>query len=238
MDFVDSVIAVNRKILKFLDKSDSRIFDDVNVGAGGDMSKVVDIESEKIFIKHLSKFGKIISEECGECGEGEDEIIIDPIDGSENIISGLPYFGSSVARKKDGKVKDAIVVNFANGDIFVKNDDGLKRAKIDKLNFSEVTINNHATIGIYERAYASKEFIYILNEKKIKYRSPGAVALSLAYAHDVKFVMFEGKAREYDVCAGLYMCEDLSIYERDDFLIISKEKDMFVKLVKIVEGKK
>ena len=238
MDFVDSVIAANREILEFLDKSGSGIFDDVNVGAGGDMSKVVDIESEKIFIKHLSKFGKIISEECGEYGDGEDEIIIDPIDGSENIVSGLPYFGSSVARKKDGKVKDAIIVNFANGDIFVKNDDGFKRAKIDKLDFSEVIINNYATIGVYERAYASRRFIYALNEQKIKYRSPGAVALSLAYAHDVRFVIFEGKIREYDVCAGLYMCEDLSIYKRDDFLMISKEKDMFLKLVKIVEGEK
>jgi len=221
-----------------LSASDDRIYSEVKKGAGGDISKVVDIESEKIFIKHLSRYGKIISEECGVYGEGNDEIIIDPIDGSENIASKLPYFGSSVARKVDGKIKDAVIVNFANQDIFIKSGKEFKRGKLYNSKFSEVVINNYATIGIYERAYASKEFVCKLNKEGIKYRSPGALALSLAYAHSVNFVVFEGVAREYDVSAGIFMCEDLFVFQKRDFLVVSKDEKLYNKLVKMIEGVK
>ncbi|NPA73920.1 MAG: inositol monophosphatase [Epsilonproteobacteria bacterium] len=238
MDFIDFAIKANIEVLAMLQEKRSGIFEEVKIGAGGDVSKAVDIESEKIFIKHLSRFGKIISEECGIYGEAEDEIVIDPIDGSENIASGLPYYGSSVARKRKDRVTDAVIVNFANGDIFVKDKKGFRFANIKKLDFSEIIINNYATIGVYERAYASDRFVCEVNAQNIKYRSPGALALSLAYAHSVRFVVFEGKIREYDVCAGLYMCEDLFMHKEDDFLIVSKDKEIFSKLVKIREGVK
>ncbi len=236
MDFLNSVIFANREILRFIEKSNDAIFDKVTRGAGGDISRVVDLKAEEIFIKYLARFGTIISEECGVYGSGKDEIIIDPIDGSENMVSKLPYFGTSVARKIDGKIKDGIIVNLANKDIFVKTKDKFEKAKLDRLEFSEVITNNYATIGVYERAYASQKFICNLNKQNIKYRSSGAIALSLAYAHDVRFVLFEGEAREYDVCAGLFMCEDLHIYQDKYFLVVSKEKDIFLKLIKTIKG--
>jgi myo-inositol-1(or 4)-monophosphatase len=61
----------------------------------------------------------------------------------------------------------------------------------------------------------------------------GAVALSLAYAHDVSFVIFEGKPREFDVCGGKFMCSELFIYESDTILIVSKDKDVFERLFSI-----
>ncbi len=238
MDFVQSAIKANQEIYNLLKSSDFSLKKRLQRGAGGDISRVVDIEAEKIFIKYLGKFGQIVSEESGIIGKGRDSIIIDPLDGSDNFVSGLPYFGSSVARKKDGRVCDGIICNFANGDIFIKNDESFKKINIKKDGFSEIISNNYATIGIYERAYASLDLVCKINKLGLKYRSPGALALSLAYAHDFKFVIFEGKIREYDIAAGIYMCDDMEILFEDGVMLISNDKKIFDKLTKIVRGRR
>ena len=238
MDFIKSVIKANQEISELLMADNPLFKKKLQKGAGGDISRVVDMEAEKIFVKHLGKFGQIISEESGIIGEGKESIIIDPIDGSENFISGLPYFGSSVARKKDGKVCDGVICNFANGDIFIKNDKGFKKANIKREDFSEITSNNYATIGIYERAYASSKLVCNVNKIGLKYRSPGALALSLAYAHNFRFVIFEGKVREYDIAAGMYMCDDMEVLLEDEVIVISNDKKLFERLTTIVRGLK
>ncbi len=238
MDFIKSVIKANQEISELLMADNPLFKKKLQKGAGGDISRVVDMEAEKIFVKHLGKFGQIISEESGIIGEGKESIIIDPIDGSENFISGLPYFGSSVARKKDGKVCDGVICNFANGDIFIKNDKGFKKANIKREDFSEITSNNYATIGIYERAYASSKLVCDVNKIGLKYRSPGALALSLAYAHNFRFVIFEGKVREYDIAAGMYMCDDMEVLLEDEVIVISNDKKLFERLTTIVRGLK
>ncbi len=231
MDFINSVIEANKEIFSLINHTKCDLKKEISIGAGGDISRVVDIEAEKIFIKYLSRFGKISSEECGIYGDGNDEIIIDPIDGSENFLSNLPYFGTSVSRKRDNKVIEAIIVNFANLDVFIKKDSFFKKAKLNKLIFSNVIKNNYARIGIYERVYASKDIIYKINKLGLKYRSPGAFALSLAYAHDVLFVLFEGKKREYDISAGLFMCNDLYVYNEENILLVSKDQDIYLKVM-------
>lgn len=238
MDFIQSVIKANQEIYELLMTDNPLLKQKLQRGAGGDISRVVDMEAEKIFVKHLEKFGQIISEESGIIGEGINSIIIDPIDGSENFISGLPYFGSSVARKKDGKICDGVICNFANGDIFIKNDKGFKKANIKREDFSEITSNNYATIGIYERAYASSKLVCKVNKIGLKYRSPGALALSLAYAHDFRFVIFEGKVREYDIAAGMYMCDDMEVLLENEVMLISNDKKLFERLTTIVRGLK
>ena len=238
MDFIQNAVKANQEIYQLLKDGDISLKKELQKGAGGDISRVVDIKAEEIFVKYLKQYGQIISEESGVIGEGEDSIIIDPIDGSDNFISGLPYFGSSVARKKDKKICDAVICNFANGDIFVKNSTGFKKANLNNLEFSEIISNNYDTIGIFERAYASSKLICEINKMGLKYRSPGALALSLAYAHEFKFVIFEGKIREYDVAAGIYMCEDMQILLEDGVTVVSKDKELFKKITEIVRGVK
>jgi myo-inositol-1(or 4)-monophosphatase len=57
----------------------------------------------------------------------------------------------------------------------------------------------------------------------------------LAYAHDVNFVLYEGKMREYDIAAGLFMCEDLYIKKTEDLLLVSKNKEIFGKIAQFIE---
>ncbi len=227
--FLESVVKANRDIQKLIATNEhSFLCQEISVGAGGDMSRRIDLMAEEVFIKKLKKFGNIYSEECGFVqGVGEFDIIIDPLDGSDNFASNLPYFGTSVALKYKDKCVAAVIVNLANGDIFYKEKDLLQKANIDTLKFIDVEKNSISKVGIFERSYRSKTLFDKLRQKGMKFRTPGAFALSLAYAHDVTFVVYEGDMRIYDVEAGLYMCDGLNKIIIDDVLIISKDKEIF-----------
>ena len=40
--------------------------------------------------------------------------------------------------------------------------------------------------------------------------------------------------RQYDLEAGLFMCEDLHVYKDDEHIIISKDKDVFERVKTII----
>jgi len=234
VNFLEAAIKANEELyallhVKGLEESHHHSF---SVGAGGDVSAGIDLISEQIFIKHLLAFGEIVSEESGVIPSPNEKahIILDPIDGSDNLLSHLPYFGTSIAYFENEMCTKAIITNLANGDIFIKDERGLRQGKIGKKSFILVTCNTFSKVGIFERSYCSQKVHDRLQSAKIKYRSPGAFALSLAYAHDVSFVLYEGVMRTYDVEAGLFMCQDLhTFYERDIFLV-SKDKEIFDKI--------
>lgn len=202
------------------------------VGAGGDKSAAIDLEAEAIFVKHLHPFGTIFSEESGTFlnTQSSASIILDPIDGSDNLLSHLPYYGTSVAYKVERKCTHAIITNLANGDVFIKDNQGLRKGKLGQNIFEKVTCNAFSKVGIFERSYCSQTVLPKLHSLGLKYRSPGAFALSLAYAHDVLFVLYEGRMRPYDVEAGMFMCEDLHTYLKDDIFLVSKDKEIFDKI--------
>jgi len=198
-----------------------------DVGAGGDVSSGIDILAEELFVQYLSPFGTIYSEESGIIGEGEHRIILDPLDGSDNFLSRIPYYGSSVALEIRGEVVAGIICNLVNGEVFVKTNKHFQVANIEKQHFSDVSKNICSAVGIFERAYRSTSAAKKLFSAEIKYRIPGASALSFAYASYVDFVIFEGELREYDSKAGLYMCENLYKYEYNGLLLICKDVKQF-----------
>ncbi len=240
MTFIKAVINANQEVFSYLKNEGlmAKDYQSFDLGAGGDISSGIDLEAEKIFIKYLSPFGTIISEESGEIASSHEgiRIILDPIDGSDNLLSHLPYFGTSVAYMQEEKCTQAIITNLANGDIFIKNDEGFKRAHLMELAFKKVQKNPFSKVGIFERSYCSSKVLPKLHSLGLKYRSPGAFALSLAYAHDVSFVLYEGKMRPYDIAAGMCMCEDLHTFMEDDIFLVSKDKETFDKIVSLFKS--
>lgn len=232
--FITAVIDANRSIYNLLHTQGLQVthYEAGERGAGGDISCGIDLLSEQIFIEKLSSFGTIVSEESGviEHPYLKATIILDPIDGSENLLSHLPYYGTSVAYKEGENYLCAIVTNLANGDVFIKDAQGFRRGKLANDVTQCVTCNAFSKVGIFERSYCSTKVLTKLHTLGLKYRSPGAFALSLAYAHDVAFVIYEGAMRSYDVEAGLYMCEDLYTFIKDDIFLVSKDKETFDKI--------
>ncbi|MDD2384041.1 MAG: inositol monophosphatase [Sulfurospirillaceae bacterium] len=237
MDFLEAVRAANKTIFLLLQSEGLNEYHHQSfaVGAGGDKSSGIDLAAEKIFIDYLQPFGTIISEESGILVNKQNnvQIILDPIDGSDNLLSHLPYYGTSVALRENGKCTKAIVTNLANGDIYIKENDGLQKGHLLSPLLAPVCINSFSKVGIFERSYCSTMVAKKLKQAGIKYRSPGAFALSLAYAHDVAFVLYEGVMRIYDVEAGMLMCEDLYTYKEDELFLVSKDKETFDKIIRL-----
>jgi len=89
--FTQAVIEANKEIVGSIEKQFlSRWYEKTTKGAGGDVSSRLDLYAEEVFVKHLKDFGRIESEESGIIGKGEQQIILDPIDGSANAMSAFP----------------------------------------------------------------------------------------------------------------------------------------------------
>ena len=233
MEFQQAVLKANKEIYELLRSGlDASFFHaaqegSAGIGFGGDRSLKIDLAAEGIFIRHLSSFGRINSEECGEIGEGEDEIVIDPIDGSSNIASGFPYYGTSVSLKRGGVPVTSVVCNLANGDYFVRNKDEVFKASLQKEARCLLERGLTPNLGLFEKAYTNPDVVSGLKGLGLKFRSPGAVALSLAYAHTVQFVLFVGPYREYDIIAGLHLCGDLHTYVDENVILVSRDRRIF-----------
>lgn len=90
-------------------------------------------------------------------------------------------------------------------------------------------------IGLFEKAYAHPLLVSALDKEKLKFRSPGAIALSLAYARSVKYVLYVGAFRIYDLAAGLALCEGLEVIVEEDYVIVSKEKSVAQKIEQLIK---
>jgi len=238
-DFIQATIKANEEIYQHIkDGISDELFVETTVGAGGDVSSKLDLLAEEIFVKHLGTFGVIESEESGMIGKGEDaHIILDPIDGSSNALSGFPYFGTSVALiDSSGLLRYAIVCNLANGDIFIKESNkDVIQGKLFSKDFTKPKEISNPKIGLFEKAYANAPLTALLDQENLKFRAPGAIALSLAYARSVEFVLFMGAFRIYDFAAGLALCEGLEVIVEQDYVIVSKDKDIANKIEELIK---
>ena len=117
-NFIEAVILANKELHTYLNTNLSlNDYEYTNTfGFGGDNSLKIDLIAENIFIKHLEQFGNIYSEECGlKTTNKEFTIIIDPLDGSNNFYSNLPYYGTSVALQKDEITIAGFITNLVTG---------------------------------------------------------------------------------------------------------------------------
>ena len=237
--FTKRVIEANKELYGYINTQMSSLDleESKTIGYGGDKTLNIDIIAEKIFIKYLSDFGDIFSEEIGLISSNSNvKIIIDPLDGSHNFLSQIPYYGTSIALEINGVTKAGYVANLSNATLVYKEENLVKNISlVDEKEIKVYEIKN-PQIGLFERAYAYPKICEELNKKKLKFRSPGAAALSLAYAKNVNFVIFAGKVREFDIAAALYICSDLFIYQDDEFLIVTKNDTFLYQIKEIIKN--
>ena len=76
---------------------------DFGRGAGGDISKKIDIVAENAVLEYLKEIEfpcTVLGEECGRIditNESRGSIVMDAIDGTTNAVRGFPYYCSSLA---------------------------------------------------------------------------------------------------------------------------------------------
>ena len=243
--FISACIKANKEIYDYINfslKPEDFIYQET-LGAGGDKSLNIDLYAESIFIKYLSPFGNIYSEETGYLKSSNSQhqnitIVIDPLDGSDNFSSSMPYYGTSVALQIDESVQIGVVCNLVNRKVYTRDD---KQISVtydldEKIINDDVLLCGKGKFGLFERSFSYPDICKKLYDEKLKYRSPGAVALSLSCAKYYNFVLFCGSIREFDVKASLYICNDLNIYQTSDLLIVSKNSDIFFKLKNLLNN--
>lgn len=150
--------------IDFLKKLALNIYDKVNPllgttkaaetyeqGAGGDISMHIDLVAEEILLNTLEQEGfngLVISEEFGEKYVGDKEkaiedqnvLIVDPVDGSNNAVRGIPYCSVSIAYAVGKTIKDiskAVVLNLSTKDIY-----WTERGKGAYLNEKKIRVSN------------------------------------------------------------------------------------------------
>lgn len=94
-------------------------------GAGGDISRRIDLAAENAVVELLRKRGvdaTIIGEECGRIDGKEDGyVVMDGIDGTTNASRRIPFYCCSLAYATDFRlsaVTHAAVIDLATGDLY------------------------------------------------------------------------------------------------------------------------
>lgn len=227
--FLDACLKANLQIRKYLNnipqndlKLCSKLSYDKNQGYE------LDLKCEQIFIKYLSCFGQIFSEESGLIGKASPkQMILDPLDGSSNFVSKIPFYGTSAALFKDEEAQSAFICNLANNEILIFDDNKNLKSNLFNPNYSPFLPNHFSQIGIVEKITLYPSLINHLAQNKLKFHSLGATALSIAYAPYFSFVLVLGKTRIFDTTGALMLCKNLYIENNENFLLISKDKKIF-----------
>ncbi|HXG74074.1 MAG TPA: inositol monophosphatase family protein [Candidatus Nitrosotenuis sp.] len=96
-------------------------------GAGGDISRKIDIVAEKTVLDYLKKVNFeciVLGEECGRVELSKNPrgfVIMDAIDGSANAVRGIPFFCCSLAfatQDRLSSVTDGVVTDLSNGNMY------------------------------------------------------------------------------------------------------------------------
>lgn len=259
-DFIQATLNAGLQIALALNARMPNLYAKHARGAGGDISIGADLLSEEIFITQLSAFGNIDSEEAGFVDNKKAHtIVIDPLDGSDNFVSGIPYYGASVALRENSAESNTkyfldsanigIIMNFCNlsavvnfkgknyygnlaqdFSLFAESSGKIAESSAESNTKSFLDSANIAKCGIFEGAYRNPHICEILHKNNIKFRALGALALSLGLSERVNFVLFDGKKRHYDFEAGFLVAQNLHKIEGQNLVLISKDKILFDKI--------
>lgn len=122
---IDTLRSIGKRLLEEI-RVDGFSKTAIGIGASGDKTYPIDKIAEDIVLAGLEKSGEaltIISEEAGtrEINGGGRKVLIDPVDGSRNAVSGIPFYCTSIAVAKGDSVGDielSYILNLINGDEF------------------------------------------------------------------------------------------------------------------------
>jgi myo-inositol-1(or 4)-monophosphatase len=216
----DNVKAQIRPHLKTLSEPQP----DLGKGAGGDPMKPIDLAAEKAIVEILRQHGvsfTLISEESGVKKFGEKPkqcyVTVDPIDGTTNLVRGLPFYASSIAISTMpalSTVFAALVTDLFHDTTYTALEGKGAYRDGKEITPSALTSLEEAVIGLDLNSYKVKEIapqLTNLIQKTKHIRHFGANALELCYVADGltdAFVDIRGKLRVTDIAAGFLIVKE------------------------------
>jgi myo-inositol-1(or 4)-monophosphatase len=166
-------------------------------GAGGDMTRQIDVLAEEIVIKSLEKEGVpciLVSEECGTKVIGKnprDYVVLDGIDGTTNAVRGISFVSTSMAHASGPRLRDVdvgLVTDLSRGTTFSAEKEKGAYEGSSPLRPSSVTNLAEGLIGVELPVKLKRRDIQPCITRLIplianirKFRHLGSIALELCY---------------------------------------------------------
>ena len=157
---------------------------------------------------------RILGEEGGWQGEGETTWIIDPIDGTSNFASGLPFFCVSIAAYHNGEAVCGVVYDPVREELFMASQGRLTlngapvkhflRGRTDR----DVEVLSNAPYEGERPSRAAQEAHADLVDSFRAVRRLGSCALHLAYVAVGRVaICYESKFSAWDIAAGIQLVQ-------------------------------
>ena len=230
------------KVIEVLQEASMRVYNNVKHlagteesagdfgrGAGGDISRRIDIIAERTVLDYLKKIKFdciVLGEECGRVELSKKPmgfIIMDAIDGSTNAVRGIPFFCCSLAFATENKlssVTDGVVTDLSRGDMYYAT-----KGKGAFLNGNRIYVNKdkkpiYFVVGLDVSGISSKmlQRLSPIITASNHVRHLGAIALELAiFARGLAdtFIDLREKLRVTDIAAGLLIALEAGGYVVD-----------------------
>lgn len=189
----------------------------LGTGAAGDKTFPVDRRAEDVILAGLKELDQpltVISEEAGVINlkGGGTTVIVDPVDGSKNAISGIPFFCASIGVAEGGSLADlrlAYVVHLVTGDEF-----WAEKGSGAYLNGRRLTCQEGDEFSLiaYESPSPARDLpalLPLLSQAR-KTRCFGATALDLAFVALGAASVFvtASPSRSFDFAAGWLLVKE------------------------------
>ncbi|MBI4848517.1 MAG: hypothetical protein HY808_08105 [Nitrospirae bacterium] len=186
-------------------------------GASGDTTQAVDKRAEDIVIEEAEKLHipiTIVSEECGvkDIRGGGVKLLLDPIDGSRNALSGVPLFSTSIAIVDGdtiGNTALGYIINLISGDEF-----WAIKGKGSFLNGTSVTTQRDDIFKViaYEAQTPKEDIQRIISLISLFHRARcfGSTALDMALLAQGAISVFvvPSQSRSFDFAAGYLLIKE------------------------------
>jgi myo-inositol-1(or 4)-monophosphatase len=187
----------------------------VRTGAGGTPTRRIDQEAEDLLVEYITAHAlcrTLVSEECGkkEIGGDRGTIFLDPVDGTHNALSGIPFYALSIAYAEGGTVQQGFVRDLSHGETFTAVRG--KGAFLDgeALRVSRTAFLEESAMSVYGRKFNPAPVLF-LGQKIRRWRLLGASALELSYVGAGRldgFIDLRATLRVTDAAAGMLVCEE------------------------------
>ncbi|MFX0029530.1 MAG: inositol monophosphatase family protein [Candidatus Hermodarchaeota archaeon] len=234
-------------------------------GAGGDITMYIDTVAETTIIKSLEQVNAdllLISEEIGEkyigdearAKESQIKLIIDPLDGSNNAVRGVPYSSVSIAYAIGNYIDDiskGVVVNLNTKDIYWAEKGKGAYCNDSKIHVSNLDISQQCFFELnlpMKNLMVNLQKLSPLIRRFYRIRILGSSALTLcqiACGSMEAFINLRNSNRLVDIAAGMLILkeaggkffslggtkinQELSIETKFPFVACNNKLELFLK---------
>lgn len=218
-------------------------------GAGGDISRKIDLVAEKTVIQILKKRGvdaTIIGEECGRIEGKKGFVIMDGIDGTANAARGIPFYCCSLAYATEFRlsaVNDAAIIDLVTGDLYHASKG--KGAYLNGERIRTKKSGNELMIGMNVSGISQETIAKLspIMTKARHVRQFGAIALEMCFLAKGQLdatVDLRGKVRPTDVAAAYLIIKEAGgqIYSGDGKKIDTMDLGIDVRLSLVATANK